>query len=378
MKIAYVTTYDATDPNAWSGSGHYMYHALIQAGFEVEVIGGLKNKFNLLFSAKKLVLKFIFGKNYLKDREPVIVKNYARQLENRLGSTEYDLVFSPSSIPLAYLSVDKPMVFWTDATFAGMIDFYPDFSNFSKQTLRMGNQMEQLALDKCKYVVYSSEWAAKTATDHYEVTPAKIKVVPFGANIPSAGYPTPAEKVLEAKEAGKIKLLFIAVDWYRKGGDKALEIAEYINEKGHACELHIVGCQPPQKTVPMVFSHGFLNKSNPGDLAKLKSLFESSHFFLLPTRADCVPVVLAESCAYGLPCITTNVGGITSAIQEGLNGFTFDVNVDVSLYANKIIEVYNDPGQYKTLVENTLKQYEERLNWHSAGQTLKEILTSKV
>ena len=41
MKVAYVTTYDASNPNAWSGTGHYIAKSLERQGVEVAYIGPL-------------------------------------------------------------------------------------------------------------------------------------------------------------------------------------------------------------------------------------------------------------------------------------------------------------------------------------------------
>lgn len=104
-------------------------------------------------------------------------------MRTAISTANVDVVFSPGTIPIAHLKTNYPIVFWADATFAGMIDFYPSFSNLCSRSIRDGNRMEQAALSKCSLAIYSSEWAAKTALDNYDVNPQKVKVVPFGANI---------------------------------------------------------------------------------------------------------------------------------------------------------------------------------------------------
>jgi hypothetical protein len=184
MKIAYVTTYDSSDLHAWSGSGSYILRALQDVGFQTESIGNLKERtIWLLLSMLKRACYSLLSRTYLRDREPRILMDYSNQVKRLLASINYDIVFSPGTIPIAYLQIEKPIVFWTDATFAGMIDFYPEFTNLCTETKKNGDRMEQLALSKCHLAIYASEWAANTAIQNYDVDPAKVKVVPFGANI---------------------------------------------------------------------------------------------------------------------------------------------------------------------------------------------------
>ena len=218
MKIAYVTTYNASDVHQWSGSGYTMAKSLTAAACELEYIGSLNEAFSLLWEVKTRFYRQLCSKRYLRDREPCLLKSYAKQVSNTLRSRRAEIVFSPGSIPIAYLKTDKPIVFWTDATFAGMVGFYPEFSNLCKETIENGNEMEQEALSRCSYAIYASDWAAKTAVDNYSVDARKIKVVPFGANISCSRTNSDIEEMVGNRDVQTIKLLFCGVDWHRKGG----------------------------------------------------------------------------------------------------------------------------------------------------------------
>jgi len=157
MKIAYVTTYDAQDIRQWSGTGYCIAQSLKNQSLSVEYIGPLRERDSLPSKVKRRLYGKFFHKTYLKDREPFVLKDYARQVNERLSSLDANIVFSPGTIPIAYLEYNQPIVFWTDSTFAGMIDFYPEFSNLCKESIKNGNAMEQSALERCKLAIYSSE-----------------------------------------------------------------------------------------------------------------------------------------------------------------------------------------------------------------------------
>ena len=121
MKIAYVTTYDASDIHAWSGLGFYIHQVLRASGFDLECIGNLSARPGRYFGWKH---RFYArrSRNYMMDRDPLLLRSYARQVKAALSDIDADVVFSPGTIPIAYLKTDKPIVFWTDATFDGMVD----------------------------------------------------------------------------------------------------------------------------------------------------------------------------------------------------------------------------------------------------------------
>jgi hypothetical protein len=89
-----------------------------------------------------------------------------------------------------------------------MVDFYPDFTNLCTETIRHGNEMEQSALSRCRLAIYSSEWAANSAIQHYNVNPTKVRVVPFGANIECDRRIEDIARIASSKTFNVIKLLF--------------------------------------------------------------------------------------------------------------------------------------------------------------------------
>ena len=374
MKIAYVTPYDPMNIESWSGSSYHMLMALRNNGFQTEAIRNLKDSHRTLTRAKKFLYANVLSKTYLRDRHTATLRSYAAQVETALAPLACDVVFSPGTVPLAYLCTDKPMVFWTDATFAGMIDFYPTFSNLCDETLRNGNAMEQEALSRCRLAIYSSEWAADSAIQNYDVDPKKVRVVPFGANVECARGLDDIREIIAEKNTDICRLLFVGVDWYRKGGDIALEVARRLNRDGLQTELHVVGCQPPSPLPDFVKLHGFLSKRSETDGKKLDKLFSESHFLIVPSRAECAAVVFAEASSFGLPSLGTDVGGIPTVIREDRNGRTFPLKADPQNYCDYIVKVLSRKEDYESLAMSSFREYSERLNWSAAGKKVRELI----
>ena len=377
MKIAYVTTYDARilDGKTWR-SGYYIAKTLKEHGTSIEHICPLKEKYSFIFRTKTYLYRRVLNKRYLRDRQPSIIKDYARQVLRRLVHTEADIVLSPGIIPIAYLECAQPIVFWTDATFAGMVDFFPEFSNLCGETLKDGHLAEQAALDRCRLAIFSSDWAAQTAVNNYRVDRSKVKVVSFGANLEEDRTCDDIKRIVNSRSSCPCKLLFVGVDWLRKGGDTAVKIAEELNRSGLETELTIIGCQPLlERPLPdYVHSIGYIDTSTKKGAQEMSAQHAESHFLILPTRADCAPNVLREANSFGVPALSTRIAGIPMTIKDGINGKTFSLYADITEYCDYITNLMSDYVEYKKLALSSFNEYKLHLNWPVAIQEVKMML----
>jgi len=378
MTIAYVTTYDASDVHEWSGLGNHILRALQDSGFETRSIGNLKANESFRLRLKEACLTKLSPKMFLRDREPIVLEDYAAQVAKRLESDPYDMVFSPGTIPIAYLETRKPVVFWADATFAGLLDFYFSSARLCADSIKNGHKMEQLALSKCRMAIYSSDWAAKTAIQNYDVNPEKVKVVPFGANINCDRTPADIVELVGKRSRDICKLLFLGVDWERKGGDMAVEVARGLINRGIRAELHVVGCLPPVELPEFVEVHGFISKATAEGRQRLDRLLSESNFLILPSRAECYGLVFAEASSYGLPSLATDVGGIPTLIRNGKNGRTFPLDEGPAAYCDYIEDLFSSREEYNELALSSFREYSERLNWTSAGSKVRDLIAEIV
>jgi glycosyltransferase involved in cell wall biosynthesis len=385
MKLAYVTTYDAQSlrgANEWSGTGYYIAQSLKRQSLSLEYLGPLEDPVTLQILRKLQghFYRLVQHKNYQKDADPSTLKSYASQVAKKLNRTKSDIVFSATVNAVAYLECEQPLVFWADGTFANIQDFYPLYSNLPDKVIKDWHQMERLALEKCKLAIYSSDWAAQSAIQDYGADPAKVKVVPFGANIESELSFETIKNAVETRSIDRCKLLFIAVDWFRKGGNIAYQVAKELNQSGLKTELTVVGCQPLVKEpLPdFVNALGFISKSTSEGRARIQNLILESHFLILPTLADCTPIVFCEANSLGVPCLSTTVGGVPTMIRNGVNGQLFDKDANTSEYSGYIANLFSDYSTYKNLALFAFHEYQSRLNWRVAGQNVKDLLKTIV
>lgn len=385
MKLAYVTTYDARTlkgSNEWSGTGYYIAQSLQNQSIPIEYIGPLEDAVTLraIRKLKRHYYEIFHHQNYQKDADPLTLKNYARQVSNQLDRSLADVVFSAAVNPIAYLECDRPIVFWADGTFANIQNFYPQYSNLCNAVINDWHQMEKLALQKSQLAIYSSDWAALSAINDYGANPSKVKVVPFGSNTDSPFDSETIKDVIASRSSDRCQLLFLAVDWVRKGGNVAFQVAEKLNQSGLTTELTVVGCQPQieQPLPDFVKALGFISKSTDAGKQKIQNLIMDSHFLILPTLADCTPIVLCEANALGVPCLSTTVGGVPTTIRDDINGRLFEPDADLTEYCDYIYRLFDRYSDYKNLALSAFNEYQSRLNWSVAGKTVKDLLAENI
>jgi len=373
MKITYVTTGDANDIHYWSGLSYNIAKALEKQGAEIEYIDNLSAKKSFFDLVRRIFVRLIFHKGIPADRTFAIAKQYAKEIEKRL-SPDTDIVFSPGSLPIALLKTPKKKVFYTDATFAAMLNYYPGFDNLAGYAVNMGNQLERCALQSSDLIFYASDWAADSAVNDYHTNPQKVKVIPFGANIEHSNTEADIRQMIGNRLNGRCNLLFCGVDWKRKGGEMALQIAQELRNKNIPVHLDIVGIREYLELPDFAKNHGFISKKTTEECRKLNELFTNAHFFLLPTRAECYGLVFCEAASFGLPSIATKTGGVTTIIRDHINGMTFDLSASPKDYAGYIINLLGNPEEYEKLSLSAFRDYKERLNWEVAGKAMMDYI----
>jgi glycosyltransferase involved in cell wall biosynthesis len=357
----------------WSGLRRRIALALEAAGAEIHYVGPLREAWSAFFKAKHVVHK-LMGRAYARVREPVVVRGFARQVARQIEGLGIDVVFSPSTIPVALLDCPQPIVTWTDATFPCLYDYYPETRRLTRRSVRIGIELEREAARRAAALVYASRWAADSAVRDVGADPARVHVVPFGASV--TDVPTPAEvrAAADARPADRCRILFIGVDFARKGGDVVIDAARAMNEAGTPTEVSVVGSTPPGGSPAFVKPFGFVNKFTPEGRLTMNRLLAEAHFLLLPSHAEAYGLAPCEANAYGVPALTAATGGLTEIVRDGRNGFSFPVGTPGRTYAGKMLEVLADRDRYRTLCATAREEYDARLNWDSAARHVRRIL----
>ena len=330
MKLAFATTFNGQDIGKWSGTPFHMAQAFEQEGMSIEYIGQLKKSLPPFFKIKQVWKQFACSQRDSPRFNIVAAKYYSEQVSRHLESLTVDAIIAPQINPVAYLESKKPLVLWTDGLYSSLVGFYPGFSSHSADTIKQGNIITRKCLSRCRLALFSSDWAARTAIEIYGTDKEKVKVVPFGANLQTQNTLADIRSMLASRSRKTVKLLFLGKHWDRKGGDIVFRVAKALHAMGQSVEVHFVGCTPPAGIdIPnFIHCYGFISKRTPEGVAQITKLLRESHFLFVPSRAEAYGIVFCEANAYGLPCLTSFVGGISTVVKDHINGMTFALDAN--------------------------------------------------
>jgi glycosyltransferase involved in cell wall biosynthesis len=381
MKIAYIALNDPLDKLSWSGTTYYIAKALQKDGNDVEFFGPLRVPpvLNKILRGLAKLNRILFRKEYITKYSLLLSWYCSRQFQKKLKGKSYDCICAPAaSAELGFLKTKLPVIYIADTTFELLSNYdYSEFKKLSWFSRIEGNFLEKAALKKSSAIIYSSLWAAESAVNDYHIPIEKVFITPFGANIDKI----PDRNVIYKKfENEELTLLFLGVDWKRKGGKIAFDALKFLHySHGIKARLIICGCQPPVQFVhPYMEVIPFLDKNRQQDYEKFVTLLSTSHFLLLPTRGDCSLLAASEANAYGVPAITTDTGGVPEIVKDGINGYCLPYSATADTYAALIAELFINKTRYSELVHTSRMRFEEYLNWNSWSKSFRELYNKSI
>lgn len=300
----------------------------------------------------------------------LLSKAWGQVFQRKLASANCDAIFAPvASTELAFLETDLPVVYYSDITAELFLNYSAGLTGLSKWALRQSKEIERLAFHRADKLVFSSQWAANSAMRQDGASEEKIRVVQMGANLVAVPALAEITAARNRTHPGQWRLLFVGVDWERKGGDIALAAMQLLRARGVNVTLTVVGCVPPSGiSNPHLEVIPFLDKAVPEQQQQLGRLMLQADFMIFPTRRDASPIICAEANAFGLPLVAADLGGL--AVRNGENGILLRPEASATDYADVIQDLMNDSQRYLALALGGRSAYDSRLNWDAWGRSM--------
>lgn len=314
---------------------------------------------SVFFAAKALAERPNVDLRILGHQPPSLMTRLLRRQPSAVDSRSLDLagldaVIGMVASPLLDEITGRgvPFLHVTDATPAFLRETY------GWAVPGSADETETRVVQNAAMTVYSSSVMAERAAADLGVPDLRADVAPFGVNFDDLPQ-VPREK----PPLSKLNLLFVGIDWERKGGDIAVAAVDLLRGGGHDVTLSVVGrCPERHRDHPAIRSIGFLNKNRPRDRARLSRLYGEAHLLLLPSRGDCTPMVVAEAMAHGTPVLASDTGGIRNQIGQsaGMILSRFDSPAN---WASAILRMTSDEGRYRFAMDACLDRSQNSLCW---------------
>jgi glycosyltransferase involved in cell wall biosynthesis len=369
VKIALISHGDANSPRHFSGIPWHVLQELRRQGHIVEPfyaepanwakrLAHVKNLFSLKFSRQP----------HNPEADTWILRTRSMGINQKIRQFAPDAVLCVG-LPEAAVSLSStfPLYVWMDAFYPGLRRFYAYFRDYySEQDARVLQGIEDGVLQRARKIWLSSEWALAESRADFPKAAARMTSQSFGANLQNPPTATETKQTISTRNLTAPTLLFLANEWERKGGDIAVETVRRVRVQGCPARLVMVGLKTKPASVPeepWLEWVGPLDKGRPDEARRLQTYFAESAFLLLPSRADCTPIVCHEAGAHGLPVLATDVGGLPSTVTSGESGQLWPCAKFADEAPGWIISILADRPRYETFAQAARQRYEAIGNW---------------
>lgn len=292
---------------------------------------------------------------------PWYVGQMRRALEEINGQGRYDAALVIGTMVPAYV-LDCPYFIYTDLPILG------------NQTLPGGEErvrfwseclpLERRAMQQARRVFTMSEFARRAACECYGLADANVRCVYAGCNSP-----------IPLGDAGKHgnghgrNILFVGVDWDRKGGPELLEAFRQVRRRVPDASLTIVGCRPS------VAGESGVNVVGRVPPERLGEHYQRAAVFCMPSRREPFGIVYIEAMQAAVPAICSDCGAAPEMVRHGVTGFCVPPG-DVGALAGRLEELLCDPRRRSEMGRAGQKLVQEEFTWTRTWQRIWESMTA--
>ena len=186
-----------------------------------------------------------------------------------------------------------------------------------------------------RVVFVRSHNIADTLRSEYGVPAAQVEVVGMGPNGDVPDLPH------EGSDSGR-RVLFVGVDWERKGGPLLLEAHNRLHRDHPDVRLDIVGCEPDIGDQAGVTVHGRI------PLDDVYALQRRCDIFCLPTRFEPFGVAVIEAMHAGLPVVGSRLGALPDMIDDETTGLMHEPG-DLDDLVSTLRRLVEDPDSARAM-----------------------------
>lgn len=233
-------------------------------------------------------------------------------------------------------------------------------------------------------IVTSLDYAKNSnISDLIKKNPDKFKEVPCGVDINVFSPQEKDQNLLEKYQIKPLEKIILFVGGldkahYFKGVEYLIQAVNLLKEKEYYWRLIIVG-EGELKSLyqdlagQLALSHriifpGYISEN---DLVKFYNLAD---LVVLPSidKSEAFGMVLIEAMACRKPVVASNIYGVRTVVDDGINGLLVQLK-DFSDLASKIHYLLTQPEVAQQFGEKGLEKVKEKYSWEKIGQELDRI-----
>lgn len=208
-------------------------------------------------------------------------------------------------------------------------------------------------------VFVRSENIRRSLIEQYHMNLDKVEVVYAGSNL--RGVKSRHDASIERDP---YTILFVGLDWQRKGGPQLLAAFRLLQKTHPQARLIIAGSLPD---IPSDLEG--VEVIGQVSIDGLGQLYQSAGIFCLPTRREPFGIAFLEAMEHGLPVVGTDIGAQVDFIRNGETGYRVPV-LDPEALAEALRKLCDDPQGAKEMGQRGEQLIRDRYNWNSVVEKI--------
>jgi len=199
---------------------------------------------------------------------------------------------------------------------------------------------------------------SRSLTDQYGIPESRVRCIYAGANTPVKAM-NPRDKDYSAQA-----ILFVGLDWQRKGGPQLVQAFQQLRTKFPQATLTVVGSAVPLDA-PGVNVVGRVA------VEALDAYYQNATIFCMPSRSEPFGVVFVEAMTHALPIVAARIGALPDMVADDRNGYLVPAD-DVGALTQALQKLLESEERRAQFGRRSWELARERYNWNAVGKTLRK------
>jgi starch synthase len=350
----------------WSGVSAHLLKGMEEVGLLDKAVGIKVPEFrkNLLLAKNFRPKRSAWRKNFYFDPA---YRNSLTEAARGIAVASPVCLQVGSMFNLNAVFPDKECISYHDGNLPQVLASGFGMEGVSRKRIDQALRYEEEISNQMAAIFTFSEYLRKSFISDYHVPPERVFSVGGAVNFTEIPVSTPN------KDYSSNRILFIGIEFERKGGPALLQAFRKVREAVPNAELNIVGPSDIGEVPEGVVFHGRLSKGDPEQNAKLESLFRECTFFVLPSLYEPFGIAPLEAMFYQLPCVLTNEWAFPECVTPGVNG-DLVAKGSVEDLANKMIAMLSDPERLAVMGAQARARVLSRYTWGAVAQRMSTVI----
>jgi glycosyltransferase involved in cell wall biosynthesis len=293
-------------------------------------------------------------------RTPYIFRQVRELIRSKTTNAGYAFSFQMQSL-FDGSTPGLPHFIYTDHTHLENLNYAANMNNlYSEKWIALEKEVYQ----NTDLIFVRSSNVRRSVIEDYKQPADKVALVYAGSNANLSTVKT------GNRDYSQPHVLFVGLDWKRKGGPDLVKAFELVRENCPEARLTIVGARP-ELNFP---NCEVIGQVKPEELDRY---YQQASVFCLPTHLEPFGIVFIEAMTAHLPIVATRVGAIPDFVEEGKNGWLVEPG-DVTATADALLKLLRNPRMCREFGEYSYRLTSERYSWKAVGEKFRENILNEL